>query len=107
MNISQSLKAITLYPIPTMVIENILDEVGLTASETISASIRKGAEYKRAVAQLYNWLALAPDVTEGDVHYTLTNAQRNDLKSKADAILAELDEDSCSVDGRGYMGEDL
>lgn len=108
MNILQSLKAISLYPIPAVVIENYLDEVGLTSLEDITVTIRKSVEYRTVVANLYRWLALAPNVTEGDVNYTLTDAQRADLQSKADEITANIEaEDTTYFYGRGYMGEDL
>lgn len=108
MNILQSLKAISLYPIPAVVMENYLDEVGLTSTNEITSTIRKGVEYRTVVANLYRWLALAPNVTEGDVNYTLTDAQRADLQAKADEITASIEaEDDLYSYGRGYMGEDL
>lgn len=105
LNVSQSLQAISLYPINPITLENICEENDIAPDADCTSRLRKSTEYKRAKAAVYQYLADAPNVNEAGAAYNLTDEQRADFKRKAAALLAETgDADGFKV---GYIGCDF
>ena len=107
MTIRAALQAITNYPIPSSVIENIADEAGLVASDTITKEIRRSDDYKRATAYAYRFLADAPNISQGGISYTFSEDERSRFAKRAAAILDELGEGNQADVQCGYIGEDF
>lgn len=108
MNIADSLRAITLYPINPLTTENIAEECGLAASDAVTAAVRSSKPYKRAKAKVYMYLAEAPNVSEAGASYSFTDAERDLFRKMAQALLDEVgEEDESTVDSVGWIGEDF
>lgn len=108
MNVLQSLKSLSSYPIPAATIENVAEGVGLTVTEDATQEVRNGKAFKRAQAQVYLFLSEAPNVSQGGISYSFSDEDRKRFRSRAQNILNEIGEgESSSGVDFGYMGEDL
>lgn len=103
MLISESLRSVSLYPIPPATIKCIMSECGLL-DEDVNQNIMQSASYKRAKAKVYLFLADAPNVSEGGANYSLTDNERNSLRRQAESLLADVGD---SQGEYGYIGEDF
>lgn len=106
MKIIESLKTISSYPIPQRTLHRVAVERGLQAEESISAETFKSKAYKLAEADLMEWLAKAPNVSEGGVSISLSQSERESLKRDAKAIYNEFGESTNDVKF-GYIGDEL
>lgn len=109
MNVLQSLKSLSSYPIPTATIEDVAEGAGLQIDATVNMALRKGKEYRLAKAKIYLFLSEAPNVSQGGISYSFTEDDRKRFRAKANNILSEIgesDEDS-ALPEFGYKGEDL
>lgn len=107
MTILESLRSLSGYPIPTITIEDIADSAGLCYTNELTQELRNSADYKRAKANVYLWLACAPNVSQNGISYNFTADERKRFKTNAESILREVDKDNLSVNYFGYKGEDL
>lgn len=109
MNVLQSLKSISSYPIPTATVEDIAEGAGLNIDTELTMEIRNGKEYKRAKAKVYLFLSEAPNVSQGGISYSFSDADRNRFRSRASNILNEIGEggEDAALPEFGYKGEDL
>lgn len=107
MTISESLRAISLYPINPLTAENIADECGLYGDDTISPEVRNTKAYKKAKAKVYLYLAEAPAVSQAGATYSFTDAEREAFRRKAAQLLEEIDEASEGGIVCGYLSEDF
>ena len=94
MNVLQSLKSLSAYPIPSVTVTEM------------STEIRNSVEYKRACAKVYMFLADAPNVSQGGQSYSFSEDERRRFASRANGILEDIGDISESVEC-GYIGEDL
>lgn len=104
-----TLKAETAYPVPAATLEKILSARGLDAQAEATVQAVAGKQYRLAVADLFKWIVYAPDVAQGGQSYTLTDAQRDALKTAANAVYKEYAESDCANVGVsfGYKGSRL
>lgn len=108
MTILNSLKSLNGYPIPQLSLENIIEEVGLSATQERTPAVRDGAPFKRAKARVYLLLAEAPDVSQGGISYSFSDEDKKHFRSLAQSLLEEVGDDaSMFSDDYGWMGEDL
>lgn len=108
MNIIESLKSLTAYPVPTATLINICDEVGLDSQNEADSATRKAKAYNRAKAHVYSFLAEAPNVSQGGISYSFSEDERSRFRKRAAAILEELGDDpSQGTNIGGYIGEDF
>lgn len=108
MTILESLKSLSGYPLPQLSLENVVEEAGLTASQGITAAVRRSASYKRAKARVYLMLAEAPDVSQGGISYSFSDEDKKQFRIQAQALLDEVGDDTSAVsDNYGWMGENL
>lgn len=64
-------------------------------------------EYRLMEADVFAFLAGAPDVTQNGVSFSFTDDQRDWFLSMSNSIKADLGvSDASSGQGYGYMGED-
>lgn len=74
--ILDTLSSINAYPIPLHAIERVAEVRGLMLSSEFTIEIGTSARYKLAEADLYEWLAGAPDISVGGQNYTFSDTQR-------------------------------
>ena len=107
MTIIESLQSLSAYPIPMPSLVNIAEEAGLVYSEILLPTTRRSAAFKRATANVWLWLSEAPNVTQDGISYSFSDGERNRMRAKGEALLAEIgDSDEVDVEF-GYKGEDL
>lgn len=106
MKIRETLIAISSYPIPPAAVQVICRARGVDADAEFTLALAAEADYKKAMADLYIWLSEAPNITQGEVDFSFSSAERAYMRRKAAAILNEAGE---NIDGDqyGYMGSVL
>lgn len=83
MTIAQGLQALNAYPLPPYIVEQICIARGLELTADINKYVVKTPEYILAEADIFRWLAQAPNVSQGGQNYSFTDAQRLDFKRQA------------------------
>lgn len=106
MNIFHSLSSISPYPIPSAAIHSAVAGVGLSGEDEVSPSVLRSRAYKLAQAQLYRYLAAAPNISQGGISYTFSADERNQFLRLANTLYEEAGEDGTGATF-GYKGEDL
>lgn len=107
MTILESLKSLSAYPIPSATIANIAEGLGLFPEDETDSGVRSSANYKRAQASVYLFLAEAPNVSQGGITFNFSDEERKRFRLNAETILDGLGEGSELFGTYGYMGEDL
>lgn len=105
MTILQALQSINAYPIASAQIEMIAAANNLDAAAEADAETLQSAEFKRCMAQVYNALAEAPNISQGGISFSFTSDERNAFRASACRILNEVDGANNGV--YGYIGEDF
>lgn len=105
MNILESLKSLSGYPIPRLSLENIAEECGLSASDDATADVRATKPFKRAKARVYILLSEAPDVSQGGITYSFSDEDKKRFRTQAQDLLGEIGDDMS--DNYGWQGENL
>lgn len=103
MLISESLRSVSLYPIPPATIKCIMSECGLL-DEDVNQNIMMSASYKRAKAKVYLFLADAPNVSEAGAYYSFSQSERENMRRNAEILLSEIGDTQGEY---GYIGEDF
>ena len=78
MNVLQSLRSLSSYPIPTATIEDVAEGVGLAIDTELTQELRKDKRFKRAQARVYMFLSEAPNVSQGGISYSFSDADAFD-----------------------------
>ena len=108
MNILQSLKSLSGYPLSQLSLENAIEEAGLMAASEADANVRQSAPYKRAKAHVYLMLAEAPDVSQGGISYSFSDEDKKHFRTLAQGLLDETGEDTTTFsDNYGWQGENM
>lgn len=105
MTIGESLKSINAYPIPAQMFATIAARRGLNLSGEFTGYVAESSAYRLATADVYAWLAVAPNVSQGGQSYSFDNDTRANFLSISNRIYGEFGEES-SVTGTkyGYKG---
>lgn len=108
MNVLQSLRSLSSYPIPTATIEDVAEGVGLAIDTELTQELRKDKRFKRAQALVYIFLSEAPNVSQGGISYSFSEEERRRFRLRAENLLEQIG-DATSEAGveYGYKGEDL
>ena len=108
MNVLQSLRSLSSYPIPTATIEDVAEGVGLAIDTELTQELRKDKRFKRAQARVYMFLLEAPNVSQGGISYSFSEEERRRFRLRAENLLEQIG-DATSEAGveYGYKGEDL
>lgn len=108
MNVLQSLRSLSSYPIPTATIEDVAEGVGLAIDTEVTQELRKDKRFKRAQALVYIFLSEAPNVSQGGISYSFSEEERRRFRLRAESLLEQIG-DATSEAGveYGYKGEDL
>lgn len=107
--IQQAFQNVNPYPINLQVLQQVASLRGLTLTATLTPEIAQSAAYNLALADLYNWIALAPNISQGGQSYSLTDAQRQNLRDAASRLYikyADKEEaaQKCTTPIYGYKG---
>ena len=105
MTVLESLSSISRYPIPAKQFELVASRRNLTLSATVTSTMLDTAAYKLAEADLYRWLATAPDVSQGGQSYSFSSDQRDVFLAQANRIYDQNNQ-SAGVT-YGYKGSKL
>lgn len=108
MKIHELLKSINTYPIPANVITEAGIKYGLYPESEATPDLIASKEYNLAKADIYAYLAGAPNVTQNGVSFSFTEDQRTYFLNVATSIRSEQGvQDPTTGQGYGYVGEDL
>lgn len=104
----ETLKGINAYPVPFRTFVEIAEVRGLPLVETAKPDILISKAYKLAKADLYLWLSVAPNITQGGQSYSFTDEQRQWFANKAKALYKDCGEEVTEVKAVfGYKGSRL
>ncbi len=107
MNVAQSLRSLSAYPIPSATLQDIAEGVGLSADTDLTQELRRSSEFRRAQAGVYLFLSEAPNVTQNGISYSFSDDDRRRFKTRAESILDELGDTTDNGVSYGYQGEEL
>lgn len=106
--ISELLKSINPYPIPANVIMEAGIKYGLDIEAEAGPETINSNEYKLAKADIYTYLAGAPNISHNGISFSFTEDQRTHFLNVASSIRTELGiQDPSTGQEYGYMGEDF
>lgn len=104
----ETLKGVSAYPVPIRTLVETAELRGLSLEEAASQEVMVGKAYKLAKADLFLWLALAPNITQGGQSFSFTDEQRQQFRNKAKALYDECGEVSAATKPiYGYKGSRL
>lgn len=105
--ISELLESVNTYPIPANVIEEAAIKHGLELDAEATPETIQDKPYELAKADVYAFLAVAPNLTQNGVSISFSADQREYFLSLSTGIRDKWDyTDAGSGQGFGYMGED-
>lgn len=108
MNVLQSLRSLSSYPIPTATIEDVAEGVGLAIDTELTQELRKDKRFKRAQARVYMFLSEAPNVSQGGISYSFSEEERRRFRLRAENLLEQIGVATSEAGVEyGYKGEDL
>ncbi len=107
MNITDALKSISNYPIPTSTLADACEEAGLDGTQEADKETRSSAAFKKAKAQIYQFLSEAPNISQGGINYSFGTDERARFAKKATALMQEAGEEDNTDFEVGYIGEDF
>lgn len=108
MNIAQSLRSLSAYPIPTATLQDIAVGAGVAVDAELTQEIRSSKEFRAAQARIYLFLSEAPNVTQNGISFSFTDDERRRMRNHGLSILDEIGDESLDNGvSYGYMGEDL
>lgn len=106
--VSQLLQSINTYPIPANIIMEAGIKYGLDIEADATKEVIQSSGFKLAKADIYAYLAGAPDVTQNGISFSFSEDQRSYFLSVATSIRNEEGvTDPTTGQGYGYVGEDL
>lgn len=76
MKVAEALRALSMYPIPDVLIQWVGAEYELDLELDYTPAVGAGYEYVKATQAVYRWLSTAPDVTQGGQTYRLSHEER-------------------------------
>lgn len=102
----QSLRSLSPYPLTSSFLETICTENGVEGCAEYNAEFGKTRAYRVCKARVYQYLAMAPNVSQGGITYSFSADERAYFRKLAIQLFG--DEDESVVNGEyGYCGEDL
>lgn len=104
MKVEESLRQLSIYPIPSSVIEEIMESRGLEKGVDNTDTIRKSKEFKLAQADVLQWLWYAPsNISENGISFSLSATEKNNLRARANKLYKDNGEDGITTI-YGYKG---
>lgn len=108
MKVSELLQSVNAYPIPANIVMEAGVRYGLELEAEATKEIISSSGYKLAKADVYTYLAGAPNVTQNGISFSFSEDDKKYFLNVASSIRTEEGvEDETSGQKYGYMGEDL
>jgi hypothetical protein len=105
--IVETLRTINAYPIPAQALATIATSRGLTPDAEFEGELITLSAYALAQADVYMWLADAPDVSQGGQSYSFTDEQRKAFRARAISIYGQQEDARAPKSIYGYKGSRL
>lgn len=108
--VRELLRGISNFPIPERTIELTALRRGLSLDDLVSMDIVTSKEYYLVEADLYKWLYLAANMSQGGQSYNFSTEERNYMRREANRLYALAGtDDTVNLAGPtyGYKGENL
>lgn len=108
--IQDALKGITAYPIPQRTLTEVCARRGCALTDEATEEVLSGKAFNLAKADLFLWLVLAPNITQGGQSYSFTDEQRTQFRNRANGLYADFgaaDEQGTAKTTYGYKGSRL
>lgn len=83
MKVSESLSAISAYPVPYRTLSVFMTRRGLDAGAEADADVICSDAYRLARADVLWWLSKAPNITQGGQSYSFTEEERTSMRAEA------------------------
>lgn len=99
------LGAVSAYPIPLAALQSAAEGAGIYPDAVVTSEIRNSKEFKCALASVYEYLSMAPNISQGGVSFSFTSDERKTFARKASNLLAEAGKNDAGV--YGWQGEDF
>lgn len=106
MTLSEYLRGLTNYPVPEAALQSILSKRGLDGGSTTTDD----KLLCLVTADLYSWVALAPDISQGGQSYSILYGVREYYRKRANELYRAGGEPVEEVKAKvryGYKGERL
>ena len=103
-------KAVTSYPIPDGVIEDVMATRNVNPIDEFTAQVASTSSYRLVVADLQRWVSTAPNITQGNTAINLLYSDRERLREMANATYKALKDSNYIPDKKvkfGYKGSKL
>ena len=107
MTVNQALRSTTTYPLSADFLTSIAERAGLSLDAEATADVMASNAFKHAQAQIYLYLAEAPNVSQGGISFSFSEQDRVRYESKGNRLLREVGASSASTKRFGYKGESL
>lgn len=106
--VSELLRSINSYPIPANVIAEAGIKYDVDTEADATPEILQSPGYQLCKADIYEYLASAPNISQNGISFSFSQDQREMFLSISSSIKKEQGvEDPVSGQGYGYMGEDF
>jgi hypothetical protein len=108
MTVYEQLKGVTGFTVSRDAVEAIANRRRVALDNIATDEVISSRGYRLMVADMLMWCYLSPDFSQGDLSISLTEAQREAMKAKADAIYAAVGGDDVTDDtgvSYGYKGK--
>lgn len=107
--VQESLQGLSMYPIPSQTLTSIATQRGCNLEDVATSEVLASANYNLAKADVYRWLSVAPDISQGGQNYSFTDKQRQYFCNQAEALSAAFADadDSTTTSLYGYKGDTL
>lgn len=106
MTLSDYLRGLTNYPVPEEALQSILSKRGLDGKSTMTDD----KLLCLVTADLYSWVALAPDISQGGQSYSISDNIREYYRRRANELYREAGETESVLEEHpryGYKGDRL
>lgn len=101
-----TLKAISTYPIPAATLEAAAAEWGFSLDDESNPEVLSSPEFKCLKADIHDFLASAPNISEGGVSFSFSSIERKTFSRKAERLRMDSGLINPS-DDFGYQGTDF
>lgn len=109
--VCELLRSVTNFPVPTSTIEALALKRGLDLGEYADAEMVSSREYLLTEADIYRWLYLVANMSQGGQSYNFTSEDKERFKAEANRAYRLFGEDDKLLKGSsvkyGYKGSRL
>lgn len=109
--IINSLRAVTNFPLPQAALDAIIARRGLDGGADMTAEVASSRSYRLATADIYRWVSLAANMSQGGQSYSLSAEDKKRLIASANRIYRDYGEEDMVIKDTyvsyGYKGSTL